>query len=152
MPVAEADLQVLRSSVVGRCRQRDGSGAVPWQADGESQGGHGEAQAALLESSASNSGSEEAHQDMQKEVELCQNEWEQPEVALSVLEEAVAVVDTPPAVQACQRFFVRGTTGKLHVLRQFNEERFVCGRPRLCDHMEVKEDVAGYDWCGQCTR
>ena len=136
----------------------DGVGKVmaadqfPWHADGESQGGHGEAQAALLESSASDSGSEEAHRDMQKEVELCQNEWKQPEVALSVLEEEVAVVDTPPAAQACQGFSVRGTTGKLYVLHQFNEERFARGRPRLCDHLEVKEGVAGYDWCGQCTR
>ena len=45
-------------------------------------------------------------------------------VSISVLEEAVAVEDTPLAVQACQRFFVRGMTGRLHVLRKVNEERF----------------------------
>ena len=93
----------------------EASGQFPWQTEIEPQGEHGEAQAALPESSASDSGSDETHQGMQKEVGHLQEEWEQPEVSIGMLEEAVAVEDTPLAAQACQRLFVKSTTGRLHV-------------------------------------
>ena len=124
LPELAANGTVNSTAQLNAKEQADAEAGDPWQTEIEPQGDHVEAQAALPESSATESGSDDTHQGMQKEVGHLQEEWEQPEVSIGVLEEAVAVVDTPLAVQACQRFFVKGMTGRLHVLRKVNEERF----------------------------